>query len=119
MRRTAPWPRHPNAYAGGMPHIFDDATLSGVLGHMNNDHTDDNVLITRAFSGLDVVAAEMTDFDGDAGQWRVTTAGGTTEDVRIPWPGGPITERGEVRREVVALYDGACERLGIPPRPHE
>lgn len=101
-----------------MPHTFDDATLRGVLGHMNNDHTDDNVLITRAFSGLDVVAAEMITFDGDAGHWRVTTADGREETVAIGWPGGPITERPEVRREVVALYDRACELLGIPPRPH-
>lgn len=103
-----------------MAHIFDDAALAGVLGHMNNDHTDDNILITRAFSGLaDVIDAEMTGFDGDGGEWRVTTADGTEEVVRIPWPGGPITERREVRREVVALYDGACERLGVAPRPHE
>lgn len=102
-----------------MPHAFDDATLRGVLGHMNNDHRDDNVLITRAFSGLaDVVSAEMTAFDGEAGEWRVTTADGTEDVVRIPWPGGSITERPEVRREIVALYDGACARLGIIPRPH-
>ena len=93
---------------------------AGVLGHMNNDHADDNVLITRAFSGVDdVVSAEMTGFDGDGGEWRVTTAAGDEQSVRIAWPGGPITERPEVRREVVALYDGACERLGVGPRPHE
>ena len=36
----------------------------------------------------------------------------------MPWPGGPITERAEVRREIVALYDEACRRLGVEPRPH-
>jgi hypothetical protein len=36
----------------------------------------------------------------------------------VPWPGGSITERPQVRREIVALYDAACERLGIEPRPH-
>lgn len=103
-----------------MPHVFDDAALKGVLGHMNNDHTDDNVLIARAFSPLpDVVGAAMTSFDGEGGQWSVVTADGTEDVVRIPWPGGPITERREVRREIVALYDAACERLGVPPRPHE
>jgi hypothetical protein len=35
------------------------------------------------------------------------------------WPAGTITERGEIRREVVALYDTACERLGVEPRPHD
>ena len=43
--------------------------------------------------------------------------GGSIE-VRVPWPGGPITERREVRREIVALYDEACRRLGVEPRPH-
>ena len=102
-----------------MPHAFDEATLTGVLGHMNSDHSDDNLLITRAFAPVeDIVAATMTGFDGDGGDWIVTTAGGTEEAVRVPWPGGPITERSEVRREVVALYDGACARLGVAPRPH-
>ena len=43
---------------------------------------------------------------------------GTVAEVRIPWPGGTISERPEVRREVVALYDEACRRLGVEPRPH-
>lgn len=103
-----------------MSHTFDDAALAGVLGHMNNDHADDNLLITRAFSPLpDVIRAEMTAFDGTAGQWHVVTAAGTEDTIRIPWPGGEITERREVRREIVALYDAACERLGVPARPHD
>lgn len=102
-----------------MAHTFDDDTLAGVLGHMNDDHSDDNLLIARAFSPLaDVVASEMLAFDGGAGQWHVTLADGTEDVIRIPWPGGEITERREVRREIVALYDEACARLGITPRPH-
>ncbi|RLK52086.1 DUF2470 domain-containing protein [Microbacterium telephonicum] len=103
-----------------MPHTFDDAALTGVLGHMNSDHSDDNLLIARAFSPLpDVVAADMVIFDGDAGQWHVVTADGAEDVIRVPWPGGAISERREVRREIVALYDEACARLGIPPRPHD
>ena len=103
-----------------MPHIFEPEALSGVLGHMNNDHVDDNLLIARAFSPLaDVVHSEMTTFDGDRGQWHVITADGAEDVISVPWPGGPITERREVRREIVALYDAACARLGITPRPHE
>lgn len=103
-----------------MAHVFDDAALAGVLGHMNNDHIDDNLLIARAFSPLaDVIRAEMTTFDGDAGQWHVLTADGSEDVIRVPWPGGSITERREVRREIVALYDEACARLGISPRLHE
>jgi len=43
---------------------------------------------------------------------------GAAHDLRVPWPGGPISERPEVRREIVALYDAACARLGVEPRPH-
>lgn len=102
-----------------MSHTFDAATVSGVLGHMNFDHADDNLLIARAFAEQgDIVASEMAGFDGAAGTWRVTDAAGETSELRVPWPGGPITERPEVRREIVALYDDACRRLGVTPRPH-
>lgn len=120
-----------------MTHLFDDATLAGVLRHMNGDHADDNVLISRAFFGSEVqsgetqsdeaqpaaetpeiVSARMIDFDGDGGRWEATLAHGSTTVVAAPWPGGPITERAEVRREVVAIYDEACRRLGVEPRPH-
>lgn len=102
-----------------MPHTFDDAAREGVLGHMNHDHTDDNLLIARAFGVPAARAATMTGFDGDGGEWSVEDAAGKTTALRVPWPGGPITERREVRREIVALYDEACRRLGIEPRPHD
>ena len=102
-----------------MTHVFDDSVRAAVLGHMNDDHRDDNVLIGRAFGPFgDVIASQMVTFDGDAGQWHVITAEGAEEVIRVPWPGGPITERPEVRREIVALYDAACARLGLEPRPH-
>jgi hypothetical protein len=104
-------------------HIFDDAVLAGVLGHMNGDHGDDNLLIARAFSGDAggagaIVSATMTGFDGAAGRWTATLADGSTTAVVVPWRGGPISERPHVRREIVALYDEACRRLGVEPRPH-
>lgn len=87
---------------------------------MNGDHTDDNLLIARAFSPAakgEITDAVMTGLDGDGGVWSVTRDGVTAELV-VPWPGGPISERPAVRRAVVALYDLACERLGVEPRPH-
>ncbi len=102
-----------------MPHDFDESARTGVLGHMNNDHADDNLLIARAFGSPDAVSAEMIAFDGDGGDWRATLADGTTADVRASWPGGSITERREVRREIVALYDESCRLLGIAPRAHD
>jgi hypothetical protein len=107
-----------------MPHIFDDAVLAGVLGHMNGDHGDDNLLIARAFAAdadtaADaIVSATMDGFDGDAGRWVATRTDGSTVSIEVPWPGGAISERPQVRREIVALYDEACRRLGSEPRPH-
>ncbi|KQR19232.1 hypothetical protein ASF79_16405 [Agreia sp. Leaf335] len=96
---------------------FSPDVVTAILNHMNGDHTDDNLLIVRAFANPAATAAVMTGFDGSVATWDATAAG-TTSEVRIAWPAGPITERGEVRREVVALYDAACAKLGIEPRPH-
>ena len=101
-----------------MPHIFDDAARAGVLGHMNRDHSEDNLLIVRAFGDQGYVGAVMTGFDGDGGDWSATGPNGAAVDVRVAWLGGTITERNEVRREIVALYDAACARLGVDPRAH-
>jgi len=107
-----------------MTHRFDDAALAGVLGHMNGDHAGDNLLIARAFAAdagvtdAEIAASVMTAFDGAQGVWLATLADGATAEVAVPWPSGPISERREVRREIVALYDEACRRLGVEPRPH-
>lgn len=98
---------------------FDDAVVTGVLGHMNADHTGDNLLIVRAFGPAgEYTSATMTRFDGDGGEWVAERADGDQETIRVEWPHGPIDERPQVRREIVALYDAACARLGIEPRPH-
>src|SRR4051812_39398175 len=98
---------------------FDEAVVAGVLGHMNGDHSGDNLLIARAFGdGAEYTEATMTGFDGEGGDWLALRADGDSEPIRVSWPGGPIEERPQVRREIVALYDAACARLGVEPRPH-
>lgn len=102
-----------------MPHTFDPAVVEAVLGHMNSDHNDDNTLIARAFGPFDDIAsATMISFDGDGGDWVAYRDSGAAQPVRVPWPSGSITERPEVRREIVALYDAACAKLGVEARPH-
>lgn len=102
-----------------MTRIFDESVRTAVLAHMNDDHRDDNLVIVRAFGGHpDASAASMTTFDGDGAEWSVVRADGTPSTVRVAWLGGPIAERAEVRREIVALYDEACVRLGLEPRAH-
>lgn len=103
-----------------MTHRFDAGVVDAVLRHMNDDHLDDNLLIARAFvPDADIVSSTMTGFDGAAGAWRLRLADGSEEDVTVSWPSGEITERPQVRREIVALYDEACRRLGVEPRPHD
>ncbi|WP_345994183.1 biliverdin-producing heme oxygenase [Leucobacter chromiiresistens] len=95
--------------------IFSDDVISGVTGHMNGDHTDDNLLIARAFGYPGATASAMVGVTEAAGLWRVTDADGEHE-LSVAWPGGPISERPEIRREVVALYTAACAKLGVPAR---
>lgn len=107
-------------YSNGVTYIFESDVVAAILRHMNDDHIDDNLLIARAFattSDLKITDAVMTDLDGDGGIWQITRAG-IAEELRVPWPSGPIDERAAVRREVVALYDAACEKLGVEARPH-
>lgn len=105
---------------GFVSHLFEPDIVAAVLHHMNDDHVDDNLLIVRAFAEAgdgEIADAVMTGFDGDGGDWTYTRDGAASA-VRVPWPGGPIADRPAVRREVVALYDAACARLGMEPRPH-
>ena len=84
---------------------------------MNGDHRDDSLLIARAFGDPDAADASMVDLDENGGTFAYSLAGQPTE-VMVPWT-APISERAEIRREVVVMYDRACAALGIEPRPHE
>lgn len=95
---------------------FSADVVAAVLHHMNDDHLDDNLLIARAFGSPDAAAATMTTLDHLAGTW-VYSVGDTEHGLTVPWS-EEISERAEIRREIVRLYDASCERLGIAPRPH-
>lgn len=82
---------------------------------MNGDHPEDNLLIARAFGAPDARESTMVGLDGAAGVWRVVDPAGERE-LRVEWPGGPVSERADIRREIVALYRASCERLGVTPR---
>lgn len=99
-----------------MPHAFEPTVVDAVVAHMNDDHTDDALLIVRAFGQPEAEPARMTGLDGDAGVFQAVVGGVATE-VRVPWS-EPITERPQIRREVVVLYERACATLGLEPRPH-
>lgn len=96
---------------------FDAQTVTAVLEHMKEDHPDDNLLIARAFGDRAADSAVMTGLDGSAGVWGYTVDGETRE-LSVPWS-RTISERPQIRHEVVVVYDTACAKLGIDPRPHD
>lgn len=95
---------------------FSPDVIAAVLHHMNGDHVDDSLLIARAFGSLDADTAAMTDLDENGGTFTYSV-GAEQLTVTVPWT-APISERHEIRREVVVLYDRACATLGVEPRPH-
>lgn len=96
---------------------FGAGVVKAVCAHMNDDHTDDSLRIVRAFGRPTATAAVMSGLDADGGVWTATVDGAEAE-VRVPWPDGPIGERSEIRREVVALHEQACLALGVVPPSH-
>lgn len=94
---------------------FSPEVVAAVTAHMNDDHPEDTLLICRALGGRpEATAARMTGLDGDGGDYAVTVDD-TEHAVRIPWA-RPLTERPQIRAEVVRMYQEACERLGVAPR---
>lgn len=83
---------------------------------MNSDHPDDNVLIVHAFGPSDATAVVMTTLDHLGGTWTFVSEGEAGE-LTLPWS-AEISDRAEIRREIVTLYDAACEVLDVTPRPH-
>lgn len=96
---------------------FGPEVVNAVCAHMNDDHTEDNLRIVRAFAHPEATAAVMSGLDSEAGTWTATVAG-VEEKVRVPWPGAPLVERADIRRDVVVLYEQACARLGLEPSAH-
>jgi hypothetical protein len=86
---------------------FSDDIVSAVLAHMNSDHNDDNLTIVRAFADPHASSATMTGLDESFGYW-VT---GDGLQVTLPWS-VTISERPEIRREIVLLHSAASQRLG-------
>ena|SRR5437868_5604158 len=91
---------------------FTPDVVDAIKRHMNDDHTDDALLIVRAL-GDRPDATEATTSDVTADAIRFTIDGG--EQVTVPW-GETLTERAQVRKAVVVLYRQACAKLGLTAR---
>lgn len=96
---------------------FSAEIVSAVLAHMNSDHNGDNLLIVRAFAESSAISAAMVALDDTEGTWQYSDVNGIEHHVTVPWS-TVITERAEIRHEIVRLYDKACAKLGVEARPH-
>ncbi|WFE97697.1 DUF2470 domain-containing protein [Micromonospora sp. WMMD987] len=95
---------------------FDADVVHAVSRHMNDDHAGDSLLICRALGGCPAATrARVTGLDADGMDFAVTLDD-IEVPVRIPFA-HRLTERAEIRREVVRMYEQACAALGVPPRP--
>lgn len=93
---------------------FPPEVVRAVTAHMNDDHAEETLLICQVLGGCPTATeARMTGVDQAGGDY-VAAVDGVDTPVRIPWP-SPVTERAQIRREVVRMYREACARSGVPP----
>ena len=89
--------------------------IAAIARHMNDDHAEDSVVIVRALGGQPAAtAAVMTGMDADGIDFSAEVAGRSVP-VRIPWS-ERLTERTQVRTEVVRMYEEAREALRFSTR---
>lgn len=93
---------------------FSQEIVDAVVKHMNDDHTEDSLVIVRAFAEPLAEQVRMTGLDAEAGYWSAKV-GEKALTARVDWS-QPLTERSQIRREVVILYRRACEMLGVESR---
>jgi uncharacterized protein len=91
---------------------FSDEVVRQIARHMNEDHPRDCLTICRALGGRPGAdAARMTGLDADGIDFTATVDG-TDVPVRIPFS-ARLTERAQVRTEVVRMATEARQTLGM------
>jgi heme oxygenase len=82
---------------------FEPKVVAAICHHMNTDHAADTLVICRGAGGRrDAETARMTGFDGEGADFAVVVDGAEAA-VRVEWA-GPLSERAEVRPEIVRLF---------------
>lgn len=95
---------------------FPAEVVAAISHHMNDDHGADSLLIVRALGAQPTAqSALMTGMDGDGADFDAVLPEGPLS-VRVPWR-EPLTERAQVRPEIVWMYQESCRILGVTPRP--
>lgn len=112
-------PGEPSGPGQGEPaDPFTADVAAQIARHMNDDHAADSLLICRSLGGTPrATAARMTGLDADGIEFAATVDE-VEVPLRVPFA-HRLTERAQVRREVVRMYHEACAQLGVVPRPAE
>jgi hypothetical protein len=93
------------------PPTFAPDVVAAICRHMNDDHPDDCVRMVHGLGGVEASSVTMTGLDEVSAFFTATTPAGPVPVV-LPWS-HRLTERREVRTEVVAMHEQACRNLGI------
>jgi putative heme iron utilization protein len=93
---------------------FTPEVVTAICAHMNDDHAADSLVICHAVGGRrDATAARMVGLDAHGADFVIDAGSGDTP-LRIPWS-HELSNRGDVRVEVVRMYQEACDALGLEP----
>ena len=97
---------------------FSPAVIEAITRHMNIDHAADSLLICRTLGGQpEATAVTMTGLDPCGVTFLVERPGGPVT-TSVAWS-EPITERAQVRAEVVRMFHEACAAAGIAVEAHQ
>lgn len=97
---------------------FDEDVVRGVLAHMNDDHADEALTIVQAHGAREASGAALSGFDSHNTVWTVIGPEGPIDELHVPWPSGVVTDRRQIRGEIVSLYQASCTALGLDPKGH-
>ena len=96
---------------------FSDEAVAAICRHMNDDHTADTLVICRAFGAWESVDAARLESLGPNGLEFTVDSGGAQHTLSLPWL-DEVTDRAQVRAEIVARFHEAQVRLGENPTTH-
>ena len=87
-----------------------DQVKDSVIAHMNDDHSDANLVYVKALAGLtDALSAAMTDFDRHSISLAVKRPNGVSE-VRVAFL-EPLAKAEDIRPALIRLLKYAREQL--------
>ena len=91
-----------------MAHQFEPDVITAICSYMNDNAMRGNLTeIVKALSKDESITdAELVGFDGDGFDVAVTSPAGSSS-ARFPWS-RQISQRGEVREELFALFERAA-----------